>query len=132
MVYFLKIQLLIISDDEKLACKTIIRYVKKYPAFHAAYRMLRSGLKQKILYLADSNILVDQSTQQNFATLEKVIHKINVVKDDKNNIISREEYFSRHQKLIGDDDEISIGSSAAEYLTNVSSVGNRKIVSNAL
>ena len=55
---FFKIQLLIISDYEKLASKTIIRYVKNYPAFHAAYRMLRSGLKQKILYLADSNILV--------------------------------------------------------------------------
>lgn len=34
---------------------------KTYTAFQIVYRMLQSGLKRKILYLADRNILVDQS-----------------------------------------------------------------------
>ena len=37
---------------------------KTYTAFQIVYRMLQSGMKRKILYLADRNILVDQSIQQ--------------------------------------------------------------------
>lgn len=78
---------------------------KTYTAFQIVYRMLQSGLKRKILYLADRNILVDQSIQQDFAPLEKVIHKINVAKDDKSTITSHEIYFSLYQQLVGDDDK---------------------------
>lgn len=77
---------------------------KTYTAFQIVYRLLKSGMKKKILYLADRNILVDQSIQQDFAPLEKVIHKINVSKDDKASITSYEVYFSLYQQLIGDDD----------------------------
>ena len=78
---------------------------KTYKAFQIVYRMLQSGLKRKILYLAERNILVDQSIQQDFAPLEKVIHKINVSKDDKSTITSHEVYFSLYQQLVGDDDK---------------------------
>ena len=78
---------------------------KTYTAFQIVYRMLQSGLKRKILYLADRNILVDQSIQQDFAPLEKVTHKINVAKDDKSTITSYEVYFSLYQQLVGDDDK---------------------------
>lgn len=78
---------------------------KTYTAFQIVYRMLQSGLKRKILYLADRNILVDQSIQQDFAPLGKVIHKINVAKDDKCTITSHEVYFSLYQQLVGDDDK---------------------------
>lgn len=78
---------------------------KTYTAFQIVYRMLQSGMKRKILYLADRNILVDQSIQQDFAPLEKVIHKINVAKDDKGTITSHEVYFSLYQQLVGDDDQ---------------------------
>ena len=78
---------------------------KTYTAFQIVYRMLQSGLKRKILYLADRNILVDQSIQQDFAPLEKVIHKINVAKDNKSTITSHEVYFSLYQQLVGDDDK---------------------------
>lgn len=78
---------------------------KTYTAFQIVYRMLQSGLRRKILYLADRNILVDQSIQQDFAPLEKVIHKINVAKDDKSTITSHEVYFSLYQQLVGDDDK---------------------------
>ena len=78
---------------------------KTYTAFQIVYRLLQSGMKRKILYLADRNILVDQSIQQDFAPLEKVIHKINVAKDDKSTITSHEVYFSLYQQLVGDDDQ---------------------------
>lgn len=78
---------------------------KTYTAFQIVYRMLQSGMKRKILYLADRNILVDQSIQQDFAPLEKVTHKINVAKDDKSTIPSHEVFFSLYQQLVGDDDQ---------------------------
>ena len=43
---------------------------KTYTAFQIVYRLLKSGLKKKVLYLADRNILVDQSIQQDFSPLE--------------------------------------------------------------
>lgn len=78
---------------------------KTYTAFQIVYRLLKSGLKRKILYLADRNILVDQSIQQDFAPLEKIIHKINTAKDDKTTITSHQVYFSLYQQLVGDDDK---------------------------
>lgn len=78
---------------------------KTYTAFQIVYRLLQSGMKKKVLYLADRNILVDQSIQQDFAPLEKVIHKINVGKDKKNTITSYEVYFSLYQQLVGDNDK---------------------------
>ena len=78
---------------------------KTYTAFQIVYRLLQSGMKRKILYLADRNILVDQSIQQDFAPLEKVIHKINVAKDDPNTITSHQVYFSLYQQLVGEDDK---------------------------
>ena len=44
---------------------------KTYTAFQIVYRLLKSGMKRKVLYLADRNILVDQSIQQDFSPLEK-------------------------------------------------------------
>lgn len=53
---------------------------KTYTAFQIVWRLLKSGLKKKVLYLADRNILVDQSIQQDFKPLEKVTHKIDYSK----------------------------------------------------
>ncbi|WP_455153728.1 EcoAI/FtnUII family type I restriction enzme subunit R [Veillonella parvula] len=78
---------------------------KTYTAFQIVYRLLQSGMKRKVLYLADRNILVDQSIQQDFAPLEKLIHKINVAKDDPNTITSYQVFFSLYQQLVGDDDK---------------------------
>lgn len=78
---------------------------KTYTAFQIVYRLLQSGVVRKVLYLADRNILVDQSIQQDFAPLEKVIHKINVARDDKRTITSYEVYFSLYQQLVGDNGE---------------------------
>ena len=82
---------------------------KTYTAFQIVYRLLKSGLKKKVLYLADRNILVDQSIQQDFAPLEKTIHKINFAKDDPVTITSHEVYFSLYQQLAGNDEETDTG-----------------------
>ena len=82
---------------------------KTYTAFQIVYRLLKSGLKKKVLYLADRNILVDQSIQQDFAPLEKAIHKINFAKDDPVTITSHEVYFSLYQQLAGNDEETDNG-----------------------
>lgn len=78
---------------------------KTYTAFQIVYRLLKSGLKKKVLYLADRNILVDQSVSQDFKPLEKTIHKINFAKDDPTTITSHEVYFSLYQQLVGNEDE---------------------------
>lgn len=77
---------------------------KTYTAFQIVYRLLKSGLKKKVLYLADRNILVDQSIQQDFSPLEKTIHKINFTKDDPVTITSHEVYFSLYQQLAGNEE----------------------------
>lgn len=77
---------------------------KTYTAFQIVYRLLKSGLKKKVLYLADRNILVDQSIQQDFSPLEKTIHKINFAKDDPVTITSHEVYFSLYQQLSGNNE----------------------------
>lgn len=78
---------------------------KTYTAFQVVYRLLKSGMKKKVLYLADRNILVDQSIQQDFAPLEKTIHKINFAKDDPVTITSHEVYFSLYQQLTDREDD---------------------------
>lgn len=78
---------------------------KTYTAFQIVYRLLKSGMKRKVLYLADRNILIDQSKDQDFAPLAKTLHKVNVVKEDKSTITSHEVYFSLYQQLVGDNGE---------------------------
>ncbi len=82
---------------------------KTYTAFQIVYRLLKSGVKKKVLYLADRNILVDQSIQQDFSPLEKTIHKINFVHEDPTTITSHEVYFSLYQQLTGSDNEDTDG-----------------------
>ena len=95
----------IVQGKDRLLLAMATGTGKTYTAFQIVYRLLQSGMKRKVLYLADRNILVDQSIQQDFAPLEKLIHKINVAKDDPNTITSYQVYFSLYQQLVGDDDK---------------------------
>ena len=79
---------------------------KTYTAFQIVWRLIYSGLKKKVLYLADRNILVDQSIQQDFKPLNKVTHKIDYSKD-KNHLEELKSYqvfFALYQQLIGQND----------------------------
>lgn len=72
---------------------------KIYTAFQIVYRLLKAGLKRKVLYLADRNILVDQSISQDFRPFKGAIHKINFANDDAQTISAYEVYFSLYQQL---------------------------------
>lgn len=74
---------------------------KTYTAFQIVYRLLKAGLVKKVLYLADRNVLVDQSIQQDFKPLTKTIHKIDYKQDCGTGVTAYEVYFSLYQQLIG-------------------------------
>lgn len=78
---------------------------KTYTAFQIVYSLLKSGMKKKVLYLADRNNLVDQLIQQDFAPLESVTHKVNFARDRKDTITSYQVYFALYQQLVGDNDQ---------------------------
>ncbi len=85
---------------------------KTYTAFQIVWRLLESGTKRKVLYLADRNNLVDQTINGDFKPLEKVTHKINFQKEDKSKISSYQVFFALYQQLdsakrISDDEEES-------------------------
>lgn len=79
---------------------------KTYAAFQIVWRLLKSGLRKKVLYLADRNILVDQSIQQDFKPLSNVIHKVDysVDKDKPEAQSSYQVFFALYQQLLGADD----------------------------
>lgn len=76
---------------------------KTYTAFQIVYRLLKAGLIKKVLYLADRNILVDQSIQQDFKPLTSTIHKVEFQKDiaSGGGHTAYEVYFALYQQLIG-------------------------------
>ena len=78
---------------------------KTYTAFQIVYRLLKSGAKKRVLYLADRNILVDQSIEQDFAPLKKTIHKIDFARDDIKPIMSYEVNFALYHQMVGQNDE---------------------------
>ena len=74
---------------------------KTYTAFQIIHRLWKSGRKKKILFLADRNILVDQTMTQDFKPFAKVMTKIEGKKLDS----SYELYLSLYQQLAGDEHE---------------------------
>lgn len=89
---------------------------KTYTAFQIVYRLLRSDLKKRILYLADRNILVDQSILQDFSPLEKTIYKVDFSdKECLRKIASREVSFALYHQMVGQNDEEHFRQIPAEY-----------------
>ncbi|OPX88138.1 MAG: Type-1 restriction enzyme R protein [Pelotomaculum sp. PtaB.Bin104] len=72
---------------------------KTYTAFQIVYRLWKSDQKRKILYLADRNILIDQTMQNDFKPFEKVITKA----ENKTLDSSYEIYMSLYHQLSGED-----------------------------
>ena len=89
---------------------------KTYTAFQIVYRLLRSDLKKRILYLADRNILVDQSIAQDFAPLEKTTYKVDFSdKECLREIASHEVNFALYHQMVGQNDEEHFRQIPAEY-----------------
>ena len=68
---------------------------KTYMAFQIIWRLWKSGLKKKILYLADRNILVDQTIIGDFKPFKSSMYKVEHKKLDT----SYEIYLSLYQQL---------------------------------
>ena len=73
---------------------------KTYTAFQIMHRLRASGSKKKILFLADRNILVDQTMQNDFKPFQKVMTKVENRKMDS----SYEIFLALYQQLSGADD----------------------------
>ena len=72
---------------------------KTYTAFQIIHRLKESGLKKKILYLADRNILIDQTMAQDFLPFDKVMTKVEGRAMDS----AYEIYMSLYHQLAGDE-----------------------------
>lgn len=77
---------------------------KTYTAFQIIWRLWKSKQKKRILFLADRNILVDQTKNQDFAPFGKAMTKITNRRIDK----SYEIYLSLYQAVTGTDEEKNI------------------------
>ncbi|WP_449314742.1 EcoAI/FtnUII family type I restriction enzme subunit R [Rubneribacter sp.] len=74
---------------------------KTYTAFQIVHRLREIGIAGRILYLADRNVLVDQTIAGDFKPLEKVTTKVSGRKLDS----AYQVYFSLYQQLVGENGE---------------------------
>ena len=72
---------------------------KTFTAFQIIWKLLKTKTVKRVLYLADRNILIDQTMQQDFRPFEKIMTKI----QDRLLDSSYEIYMSLYQQLAGDD-----------------------------
>lgn len=68
---------------------------KTFTAFQIIHRLKQSGLKRKVLYLADRNMLIDQTMAQDFQPFTKVMTKI----ENRTMDSSFEIYMALYQQL---------------------------------
>ena len=77
---------------------------KTYVAFQTIWRLWKSGTRKRILFLADRNILVDQTKTNDFKPFGNVMTKIKKRQADK----SYEIYLSLYQAVSGTEEEQNI------------------------
>ncbi len=69
---------------------------KTFTAFQIIHRLIKSGAKKKVLYLADRNILIDQTMVQDFRPFKKIMTKIQGREMDP----AYEIYMALYQQLV--------------------------------
>jgi type I restriction enzyme, R subunit len=74
---------------------------KTYTAFQIIWRLWKAGKVKKVLYLADRNILIDQTIYNDFKPFDGIITKVKSRKLDS----SYEVYMALYQQLVGQDGE---------------------------
>lgn len=77
---------------------------KTYTAFQIIWRLWKAGVKKRILFLADRNILVDQTLTNDFKPFGSAMTKIRNRQVDK----SYEIYLSLYQAVSGNEEERNI------------------------
>lgn len=75
---------------------------KTYTAFQIIWRLRAAGLKKRVLYLADRNILIDQTINQDFKPFQKIMTKV----QDKTMDSSYEIHMALYQQLVSADPDI--------------------------
>ena len=75
---------------------------KTFTAFQIIHRLHKSGKMKKILYLADRNVLIDQTMQNDFKPFQKVMTKI----EHRNMDSSYEIYMSLYHQLRSNEEEV--------------------------
>ena len=74
---------------------------KTFTAFQIVWKLLKSQVVSRVLYLADRNILIDQTMTQDFKPLEKMMCKIKNKKLDS----SYQVFMSLYHQLVGEEGE---------------------------
>ncbi len=74
---------------------------KTFTAFQIIWRLHKSGIKKRILYLADRNVLIDQTMQQDFKPFQKIMTKVK----DKQLDSAYEIHMALYQQLVSTDPE---------------------------
>ncbi|MGR8935518.1 MAG: EcoAI/FtnUII family type I restriction enzme subunit R [Gammaproteobacteria bacterium] len=87
----------IAKDRQRLLLVMATGTGKTYTAFQIIWRLWKAKTKRRILFLADRNILVDQTMQQDFAPFGEVMHKIANREAKKN----YEVYLALYQAVTG-------------------------------
>lgn len=87
----------IAKDQQRVLLVMATGTGKTYTAFQIIWRLWKAKSKKRILFLADRNILVDQTMQQDFAPFGEVMHKITNREVKKNYEI----YLALYQAVTG-------------------------------
>jgi len=74
---------------------------KTFTAFQIVWKLLKTEKVKRVLYLADRNILIDQTIQQDFSPFEKIMTKV----QDRTLDSAYEIYMSLYQQLAGDENQ---------------------------
>ena len=92
----------IAKDQKRLLLVMATGTGKTFTAFQIIHRLHKSGKMKKVLYLADRNVLIDQTMQNDFKPFQKVMTKI----EHRNMDSSYEIYMSLYHQLRSSEEEI--------------------------
>jgi type I restriction enzyme R subunit len=92
------------KDQQRILLVMATGTGKTYTAFQIIWRLWKSGTKKRILFLADRNILVDQTKNNDFKPFGAAMTKISKRQIDK----SYEIYLSLYQAVTGSEEERNI------------------------
>lgn len=94
----------IAKDQKRILLVMATGTGKTYTAFQIIWRLWKSGIKKRILFLADRNILVDQTKNNDFKPFGSAMTKITKRQIDK----SYEIYLSLYQAVSGNEEDKNI------------------------
>jgi type I restriction enzyme R subunit len=94
----------IAKDQKRILLVMATGTGKTYTAFQIIWRLWKSGIKKRILFLADRNILVDQTKNNDFKPFGSAMTKITKRQIDK----SYEIYLSLYQAVTGNEEDKNI------------------------